>query len=597
MNLTFKNNSIGFFRFYYNILGNKLIFNLALGVAVGFLDGMGLAMFMPLLQSVDNTGVVSTKNTMGQLHYLTDIFKYINVEINIYSILAMLVVLFVGKGILKFFLLNYQVTLRQLFMKRVRYNLTNNLQVLSYEGFLSLDAGKIQNTLTTEVTRLRMGMSQYLAAAQGAVMLMTYIALAFLANWQFAFLVALGAGASNFIFRRIFKATKDASIHVSKKGDVFNSYLIQAIHYFKYLKSTNYFERYTKKLKQVIDETEQLNKKIGLYQAVTSSVREPVVVIVVSIVIILQIRFLGSSISTILLSLLLFYRALTFLMSVQTAWQNFIQNIGAMNAISNIQKQMIAMKESGGGKQFSGLSHEISVSNANFSYGNAQVLDNVQMVIKKNKTIALVGESGSGKTTLANMIAGLIVPETGSIQVDNINLKEFDINSFRGKIGYISQEPVIFNDDIFNNITFWDEPTEENKKRFWQTVELASLKKFVEGQENKEHTALGDNGILISGGQKQRISIARELYKQVEILILDEATSSLDSETERVIQDNIDKLHGSYSMVIIAHRLSTIKNADVIYLLEKGRVSASGTFDQMIEQSGRFKRMVELQEF
>jgi subfamily B ATP-binding cassette protein MsbA len=216
--------------------------------------------------------------------------------------------------------------------------------------------------------------------------------------------------------------------------------------------------------------------------------------------------------------------------------------------------------------------------------------------IPKNCTIAFVGESGSGKTTLANLIAGLIEPDKGSLTIDGTILKNYNLNTYRRRIGYISQDPVIFNDDIFNNITFWDEPTPENIARFWSTIELASLAAFIKSLPEKEKTNLGNNGILISGGQKQRISIARELYKKADILIMDEATSALDSETEKIIQENIERLHGSYTMIIIAHRLSTIKKADKIYLIEKGRVSASGSFNEMINYSDRFKRMVALQE-
>ena len=179
--------------------------------------------------------------------------------------------------------------------------------------------------------------------------------------------------------------------------------------------------------------------------------------------------------------------------------------------------------------------------------------------------------------------------------IDDISLSEYDLNSYRSKIGYISQESVIFNDNIFNNITFWAEPTPENIAKFQNVLEQASLAEFVNALPDKEQTSLGDNGLLISGGQKQRISIARELYKDCDILILDEATSALDSETERIIQENIEKLHGSYTMIVIAHRLSTIKEADIIYLLENGKVSASGTFHEMINTSSRFKKMVSFQ--
>jgi subfamily B ATP-binding cassette protein MsbA len=154
---------------------------------------------------------------------------------------------------------------------------------------------------------------------------------------------------------------------------------------------------------------------------------------------------------------------------------------------------------------------------------------------------------------------------------------------------------VIFNDDIYNNITFWSEKTEKNIKKFWEVVEMTSLKTFISLQAEKEETRLGDNGILISGGQKQRISIARELFKEAEILILDEATSALDSETEHIIQENIDNLHGQYTIIVIAHRLSTIKNVNRIYLLDKGNIITSGDFETMLNASDKFKRMVNLQ--
>jgi subfamily B ATP-binding cassette protein MsbA len=181
------------------------------------------------------------------------------------------------------------------------------------------------------------------------------------------------------------------------------------------------------------------------------------------------------------------------------------------------------------------------------------------------------------------------------VLVDDTSLADLDMESYRNKIGYISQESVIFNDNIFNNITFWADRSEENLKKFEEVLEMSSLADFINSLPEKDLTNLGDNGLLISGGQKQRISIARELYKNCEILILDEATSALDSETEKIIQENIEKLHGSFTMIVIAHRLSTIKGADIIYLLEKGKVSASGTFDEMINTSARFKKMVSFQ--
>lgn len=594
--MKFSNKFGGYFKFYYSLTGKRLIVTLILSVTVSILDGVGLAMFMPLLQATGTDNGLKTKETLGSLAFITDFIEAIGFPLNIYSILFLLVTLFVFKGFAKFMQMNYQVNTRHFFMKKVRYMLINDLESISYKGFLKLDAGRIHNTLTVEVGRLMQGMNNYFTAAQNVVMLATYIALAFLANFQFAIFVVIGAGLSNLIYRKIYQICKKISLQLSLQGNSFNSLLVQAVHNYKYLKSTNYLTRFAQKIKNVIDKTESLNKRIGFYNAITNSVKEPIMIIIIVGVIIIKLYVLGGTITSIMLSLLLFYRSINFLMMVQNEWQAFIQASGGLATVNAMLTEMEKEKEVQHEKPFNSFNEKIHIKGVSFSYGSIKVLDKIDLVIPKNETIALVGESGSGKTTLANIISGLLQPENGQVILDNADLKDLNLNSYRNKIGYISQEPVIFNDNVFNNITFWSEPTKENLEKFWYIVSLASLADFIQQLPEKEQTPLGDNGMLISGGQKQRISIARELFKEAEILILDEATSALDSETERVIQDNIEKLHGSYTIIIIAHRLSTIKNADTIYLLEKGNVLEHGSFDKMLAMSNRFKRMVELQE-
>ncbi len=596
MNREIDHTILGYFKFFYRILGNKLLFTMLLGLGVSFLDGIGLAMFIPLLQFIDNAAAVS-KESMGGLHYIINLFQWFNVPVNIYSVLGLMVITFSVKGLLNYFQLMQQVNLRQLFMVKLRNEQTLDLQQLKYSGFLNLDAGKIQNTLTTEVSRVLQAVISFMGSFKGLVMLMSYLILAFLSNWQFAILVAVGGGLSNLVFRKIFKSVKQSSVQLSFKGHIFNAYIIQAVHSFKYLKATNYFRIFSLKLNDIIKQMEQVNRKIGYNQSVTASVREPLIILIVAIVIILQIKLLGSNLGSIILSILLFYRALVSLISVQASWQSFMQNVGSLNSLEELRNQMQENKEVQIEAVLKEFKEEISLTKLDFWYGNNHVLKNINIDIKKNQTIALVGESGSGKTTLANLITGLIKPVNGDILIDGQSLFDFNLDSYRSRIGYISQEAVIFTDTLFNNITFWAEKNDKNIQRFWEVIAQTSLTSFIEGLENKEDTQLGDNGILISGGQKQRISIARELYKKADILIFDEATSALDSETERYIQDNIEKLHGRYTMVIIAHRLSTIKNADTIYLLENGEVTGKGNFNEMLDSSVRFQRMVALQDF
>ncbi|CAF3781593.1 unnamed protein product [Rotaria sp. Silwood1] len=186
--------------------------------------------------------------------------------------------------------------------------------------------------------------------------------------------------------------------------------------------------------------------------------------------------------------------------------------------------------------------------------------------------------------------------DKGKMIIDGIEREDLDISTFQNRIGYITQDPVIFNDSIFNNVSFWAEPTAENKLRFENAIKKASIVDFVNGLPEKENSVLGHYGVNLSGGQKQRISIARELYKDIDILILDEATSALDSETEKAIQDNIDSLKGYYTILIVAHRLSTIKNASRIVFMNEGKISQIGEFSDLINKVPHFKRMVELQD-
>ena len=310
--------------------------------------------------------------------------------------------------------------------------------------------------------------------------------------------------------------------------------------------------------------------------------------------IIIQVEWLGGNFANLLVSLLLFYRALAYLVTMQNSWNSFLGSSAGLDSIQNLNLEFSSYKEPQYQEKISQIK-DIQVKDVSIIYDDKTVLQNINLNIKKNTSIAFVGESGAGKTTLANVICGLIAPHQGEIITNNHNIYKTDINHFREKVGYITQEPVIFNDTIFNNVSFWQEKNQKNLAKFNQVMKLVSMEEFINGFSKKEDAPLGDNGVLISGGQKQRISIARELFKNVELLIMDEATSALDSETEKFIKDNIDMLHGKFSMIIIAHRLSTIKNVDIIYLLDKGKIIDYGPYNQLLQTSERFKKMVELQ--
>jgi len=238
----------------------------------------------------------------------------------------------------------------------------------------------------------------------------------------------------------------------------------------------------------------------------------------------------------------------------------------------------------------------VSISNLTFAYPEQEpVLKNISLEIRKGSMVAIVGESGAGKSTLIDMIMGFNDPDSGTIMVDKIPLKEFEINSFRKRIGYVPQESVLFNMTISENIRWANEKASlEEIKRVCQS---ANADTFIESFPDKYDTLVGDRGIRLSGGQLQRVALARAIIRKPDILILDEATSSLDTKSERLIQEAIEKIAQETTIIVIAHRLSTITKADHIYILENGSVVEHGDYQKLMDNNNLFSQMVKAQEF
>ena len=592
-NTTKKYTIWGYFQYFKNLLGYHIYIFLILNLLIGLLDGIGLTMFIPLLSIATNSE--TSNESLGQLQIIIDFFKYIGIEINITNMLLLMVGMFVFKGITNYLKSLYMTKVNLVIAKKIRFNLIDYLNHLSYEGFTKMSIGRIQNHIIGESGKLLGAMNSFLNLVQITIMLLIYVGLAAVSNWQFAIIVGLGGLLLDFVYKYFNRIIQDISRKQVNLGNDFNEILIQAIHNFKYLKATNYFKSYDNRLRDNMTLSDEYSFKSTKLGAIMGNAREPLIIAIIALVVFIQAKFSEGNISSIIVSLLLFYRALGYITNFQGVWSSFIISSIAIESIDNIILDFKKHQE----PQKTALINKIDnikVENLNITFGNTPILKNISLNIPDKTSIALVGESGAGKTTLANVICGIQIPHGGDIIVDGKSLYESNLNSYRSKIGYITQESVIFNDTLFNNVTFWDKKTPETIKKFYNVMEMVSLTDFVNNLENKEDSTLGNNGILVSGGQKQRISIARELYKDIELLIMDEATSALDTETEKHIKDNIDLLHGKFTILIIAHRLSTIKNVDTIYLLEKGEISGSGDYNSLVQSSERFKRMVELQE-
>lgn len=584
------------FNFFYRVLRYRVFIIVGLSIFVGILDGFGLSMIIPLLQLAEGASQVDSEQ-MGNLSFIVEAFDATGIALNVTSALALLLICFMLKGLFKFMEGYFRVVYQQYFIRDVRFDNADALSDFAYQSFVNSDSGRIQNTFSGEVERVSGAFRTYFMTAQAAVLVGVYVTMAFLSNPQFAVLVSVGGAITNVIFKRLYAATKKASKSYTAQAHNFQGLLIQKVIYFKYLKATGLITNYAEKLKESILNIEQLQKRIGVLSASMQALREPLVMLVVVTVIIVQRSIFSESLDAIALSLVLFYRALTYLMSMQNQWNSFLSVSGSLENMTEFIQELKEGKEVYGEEKIEGFNDTIEIERIGFSYGDTEILKEINLKLHKNETIAFIGESGSGKTTLMNLIVGLIKPNQGVLRLDGKSYENLDIRSLQKKIGYITQEPVIFNDTIFNNVTFWGERNEESYLRFNEALKKAAIFDFIQETTLKGETLLGNNGINLSGGQRQRLSIARELYKDVDFLMMDEATSALDSETEKAIQENIDALKGKYTILIIAHRLSTVKNADRIVLLKKGQVDDVGSFEELVERSPEFKKMVSLQDF
>lgn len=280
--------------------------------------------------------------------------------------------------------------------------------------------------------------------------------------------------------------------------------------------------------------------------------------------------------------------------SLSTAFYNAQRGTAAIRRIEEILHADNVIKEPANPMPITSFNESIEFKNVRFAYDGVEVLHHINLRINKGKTIALVGSSGAGKSTLADLIPRFHDVTGGELLVDGINIKNYSLHALRGQMSIVTQEPVLFNDTIAANISLGT--PDASLEDIVQAARVANAHQFISLKENGYQNNIGDRGSKLSGGERQRVTIARAVLKNPPILILDEATSSLDTESERLVQDAINNMMQNRTCVVIAHRLSTIRHADEIIVLQKGTIVERGTHDELVSQNGFYKRLVEMQE-
>lgn len=304
----------------------------------------------------------------------------------------------------------------------------------------------------------------------------------------------------------------------------------------------------------------------------------------------------GNSISEMTALLWSLLRMLPILVQLMSAGVSINRFLPSYHQLVSLRNQAIQLEEIQGDRLFKKMDIEIELRSIDFSYpGRHQTLQSINLTIRKGQMTALVGESGSGKSTITDLVLGLQIPNRGEVLLDGVLLSLWNQNSFRKRVGYVPQDPLLFHASIRDNL-LWSY-SQASEADLWYACSMANAADFIKDLPEGIDTIVGDRGVRLSGGQRQRIALARALLRKPELLILDEATSALDSESEQLIQESIEKVAQDTTILIVAHRLSTIAKADYMYVLEQGRVVEEGSYTQLsINKEGALARMVRAQQ-
>jgi ABC-type multidrug transport system fused ATPase/permease subunit len=564
-----------------------------LNVVSAMVESLGILLFIPFLEQLTLTSAPPSEPR----GLLSSVLAKLNVG-SIAGTLGVLVVVFVVKGILVFFLVTYRETLLNRTRQRTRDQLIECYSNLDYRYALQQSSGFFGNLVVGETDRAGLAMEEFCHVVSALITASIFFVIAFFLYSSVSVFMLMGVGLSFLLLRKLSARARSYSITITSLSGRLNEFLIQTLQAFKYIKATARFAPLRSQFSAISADTRQTRNKLALVNATLMAVQEPVLVICLACIFYYSVIIQRSHIALVMVAVLFVYRCMIEMGHFNRHWQWLSSYAGALEQVWSALSEMKQRREEQAGEAGADFEEAIELRDVSYAYEQRLILEDMNIRIPKNTSIAFVGASGAGKTTLVDLLTGVLKPTRGTVNLDNKDLSTVNLFRYRESIGYVEQDTLVFDNTIANNISMrWGTPVDAG---IWARIRDASrmsdCDEFLERLPEGYDTVVGERGVKLSAGQRQRLAIARELFRQPKILILDEATSSLDSQSEAYIQQSIERLRGSLTIVIISHRLSTIKNVDYIYVLEEGRIIEQGTFAELSRrQNSAFRQMCELQ--
>ena len=454
---------------------------------------------------------------------------------------------------------------------------------------MSGDVGEIENSITSSLDML----------LKNPILILLYFSTLIVTSWQLTLFTVLVLPGMGWLMGKVGKKLKRKSLEAQGKWSDTMSQLEETLGGLRIIKAFIAEDKMVDRFKQCSDELRDATNKVAIRQ----SLAHPMSEFLGTLLIVLVLWFGGLLIlgdgtsmeaSTFIFYMVILYSIINPLKDFAKAGYNIPKGLASMERVDKILKAENPIKEPVNPLPLHGMNDRIEFKDLSFSYdGKREVLKHVNLMVPKGQTIALVGQSGSGKSTLVDLLPRYHDVQLGEITIDGVNIKNFRIHDLRALIGNVNQEAILFNDTFFNNIAFGVENA--TMEQVVEAAKIANAHDFIMETELGYQTNIGDRGGKLSGGQRQRISIARAILKNPPILILDEATSALDTESERLVQEALERLMKTRTTIAIAHRLSTIKNAHELCVLHEGEIAERGKHEELLEKNGYYKSLNDMQ--
>ncbi len=580
-----------------------------LNIVASFFSIFSIAAIVPFLEVIFSTGeesITPKVNLSGAEKILADLDFWMKAFIaeegklhSLYYFSLAIIVLFLLKNLFNYLSFYNIAYTRSIVVRDLRRNVYNKLVDLPISFYSEEKKGDILSRLTNDSKEVEWGVVGAIEMIfKHPFYILFYLISLFLISWELTLFVMIVLPISGYIISRIAKSLKSKALKGQVKLGEVMSVIEETLGGLKVIKAFN-AERQLKNLfDRKNDEHFGLMVKVNRRELAASPVSEFLGSVVIALILVFGGSMVLSDSQVIdgkyfILFIIIFSQLITPAKALSESFFRVQKASASFDRLDEILQTENTIVEVANPAEISEFTEQIEYQNISFSYGEKEVLTDINFNIPKGQTCALVGASGGGKSTLADLLPRFYDVSKGEINIDGRNIKNLSVAALRGKMGIVTQEPILFNDSVLENIRLGNQTA--TLDQVVTAAKIANAHNFIEQLENGYDTGIGDRGSKLSGGQRQRLAIARAVLKNPDILILDEATSALDTESEQMVQQAIENLMKGRTTLVIAHRLSTVKHAHEILVIDQGKIVERGNHDQLMAQKGLYRKLVELQ--